>query len=88
MATAIQKRVEALEVSHGGGGWGECGDCGGSGWDDPDRDDVYELIIDDGEYEELYGESAPEEDVYCSGCGQIAVHVLKYDDVDPKKVQR
>jgi len=87
MATAIQKRVEALEVSHGGGGWGECGDCGGPWWGEPDDDGTYELIIDDEEYEEKTGEVSPDETTYCPGCGGIACFVLKFEDTGPERVR-
>ena len=73
MAT-IDRRVDALEASHGigGGGWDECPGCGGPPDGEPGPDDTYEIIFSD-----------PKEDsenAWCGTCGRQTHVVLDWGD--------
>jgi hypothetical protein len=62
MAQTIERRVDALEVSHGIGGGGRCPECGGLP-DEPDPDDTFELVF-------VAPEEDDEEDTFCGRCGR------------------
>jgi hypothetical protein len=75
MAT-IEKRVGALETSHGiggGGGGPRCPECGGLPDRDPDPDDIYELVF-------VEDDEEMPEDEFCETCGRQTELVLRFED--------
>jgi len=71
MAT-IDRRVDALESSHGVGGGGECPECGGPPDGEYGKDDTYEMIF-----------TAPTEageNEWCGTCGRQTHIVLDWGD--------
>ena len=71
---AIERRVGALEASHGigGGGGGECPECGGPPDGEYGKDDTYEMIF-----------TAPTEageNEWCGTCGRQTHIVLDWGD--------
>lgn len=84
MATALQKRVAALESADYGGGGG-CEDCGGPWWGEPDPEGTYELTIDCREigYENLdeFDEARGKDGhFHCEKCGGISGLVVEFHD--------
>jgi hypothetical protein len=71
----IERRVDALEVSHGiGGGGGDCPGCGGPPDGEPGPNDTFELTFEDPE--------EAGENEWCEVCSRQTHVVLSWGDED------